>query len=74
MSRSSLADVEAANRDLKEYIFLVWLAEHLQLYETKKNIIGFRLDDVESGSTDHSDFGDTELLDIEADFNRARKG
>ena len=39
----------------------------------KKNIIGFRLDDVESGSTDHSDFGDTELLDIEADFNRARK-
>ena len=40
----------------------------------KKNIIGFRLDDVESGSTDHSDSDDTELLAIEADFNRARKG
>ena len=68
-----LADVEAADRDLKEYGFLAWLEEHLQLHETKTNLRSIRLDYFESGSTDHSDSNDTESLNIEPDLNRGRK-
>ena len=70
---AGLVDVEAAKRDLKEYGFLAWLEEHLQLRETKTNLRSIRLDDFESGSTDHSDSDDTESLNIEPDLNRARK-
>ena len=53
-SKAGLADVEAAKRDLKEYGFLAWLEEHLQLRETKANLQSIRLDDFELGSTDNS--------------------
>ena len=72
-SGPGLADVEAAKRDLKEYGFLSWLEEYLQLSETKTNLRSFRLDDFESGSTDHSDSDDTESLNIELDLNGASK-
>ena len=72
-SRAGLANVEATERDLKEYGFLAWLEEYLQLRETKTNLTSFRLDDLEPGSTDHSDFDDTESLDIEPNLNRVRK-
>ena len=72
-SGAGLADIEAAKRDLKEYGFLTWLEEHHQLRETKTNLRSIRLDDFESGSTDHSDSDDTESLNIEPDLNRARK-
>ena len=48
---AGLADVEAAKRDLKEYGFLAWLEEHLQLRETKTNLRSIILDDFDSGST-----------------------
>ena len=64
---------KSAKRDLKEYGFLAWLEEHLQLRETKTNLRGFRLDDLESGSTDHLDSDDTESLDVEPDLDRGRK-
>ena len=72
-SGPGLADVEAAKRDLKEYGFLSWPEKYLQLSETKTNLRSFRLDDFESGSTDHSDPDDTESLNIELDLNRASK-
>ena len=72
-SGPGLADVKAAKRDLKEYGFLSCLEEYLQLSETKTNLRSFRLDDFESGSTDHSDSDDTESLNIELDLNRASK-
>ena len=72
-SGAGLADVKAVKRDLKEYGFLAWLEEHLQLRETKTNIRSIRLDDFESGSTEHSDSDDTESLNIEPDLNLARK-
>ena len=37
-SRAGLADSKAAKRDLKEYGFLAWLEEHLQLHERKTNL------------------------------------
>ena len=70
---AGLADAEAVKRDLKEYGLLAWLEEHLQLRKTKTSITGFRLDDLESGSTDHLDFDDTESLDFEPDLDRGRK-
>ena len=72
-SGPGLADVEAAKRDLKEYGFLSWPEKYLQLSETKTNLRSFRLDDFESGSTDHSDPDDIEPLNIELDLNRASK-
>ena len=72
-SKAGLADVEAAKRDLKEYGFLAWLEEHLQLRETKANLQSIRLDDFELGSTDNSGSDDTQSLNIEPDLNRDRK-
>ena len=72
-SGAGLADVEAAKRVLKEYSFLAWFDEHLQLRETKTNLRSIRLHDFESGSTDHSHSDDTESLNIKPDLNRARK-
>ena len=73
VSGAGLADAKAVKRDLKEYGFLAWLDEHLQLRETKTNIRSIRLDDFESDSTEHSDSDDTESLNIEPDLNLARK-
>ena len=72
-SGAGLADVKAVKRDLKEYGFLAWLEEHLQLREIKVNLQSIRLDDFESGSTDNSDSDSTESLNIEPDLNCARK-
>ena len=66
-SRAGLADSKAAKRDLKEYGFLAWLEEHLQLHERKTNLWCIRLDDFEAGSTDHSDSDNTKSLNIEHD-------
>ena len=46
---------------------LTWLKERLQLRETKTNFEDFRLEVLESGSTDHSDSDDAKPLDIEAE-------
>ena len=43
-----LADVEAAKRGLKQFGFLAWLEEHLQIRETIINLRSFRIDDFES--------------------------
>ena len=62
-----MADVEAAERDYKKNGSLTWLKERLQLRETKTNFEDFRLEVLESGSTDHSDSDDAKPLDIEAE-------
>ena len=41
--------------------------------ETRTTLRSFRLDNLELGSTDHSDSDSTESLDIKPDLNRARK-
>ena len=73
VSRAGLADVKAAKTDLKEYGFLAWLEEHLQLHERKTNLWSIRLDDFEAGSTDHSASDNIKSLNTEHDLNCARK-
>ena len=70
---ADLADVKAAKRNFKEYDFLAWLEENFQQCETGTSLRCFRLEGLESGSTDHLDSDNTKSVDIEADLNRASK-